>query len=133
MGGRSFGIFSGGRISKRGKEPLLVALGIEKRLHLTQGVLGVVGAVLPFLGIGGEVVQLEDRLGGGSGERVLRDAVRFVPVVEPLVVVVELPELVGAVVAGRQRSRSTDSTCDGASTGVERLAREDVVLVDSPR
>ena len=86
---------------------LLVALRGEDGLELAEFRRGVADAVVTLLGVGGEVVHLEDGFGGRRGERVRLDAVVGVPFVEALVVVVELPQLgvppspVGRVVIDR--------------------------------
>ena len=101
-----------------------LALGVEDGLQLAEGVVGVVARL--WRSSGSAVRLCSSKTGRPrAGERVLRDAVRFVPVVEPLVVVVELPQLVAAVLAGRQRR---DRRLDVAR-GVDRvvgLAGEDV-------
>jgi hypothetical protein len=61
---------------------------------LAQGGGIVVRSVLAFLGISGQVVQLEEGVGRWTGKWVLWDPVLGVPVVQPLEIVSEFSQLV---------------------------------------
>ena len=68
---------------------------------------------------------------GGAAKGFAAHAVLGVPLVEPLVVVVELPEL-GAPPSPVGSAAITDSMLDGLRDGLERLAVEDVALGADP-
>jgi hypothetical protein len=62
----------------------------------------VADPVVTLLGVGREVVHLEDGFSGRRREWVRLDPVVGVPFVEAFVVVVELPQLRGPAVTGRK-------------------------------
>ena len=103
----------------------------EHRLHLRQHVRRARGEVLPLLGVPAQVVQLVEGLGGRRREGVRRQAVLGVPLIEPLVVVVELPELARPAVGGRQ-GRDDRLDVGRARGGLVRLAGEEVALRSNP-
>lgn len=83
------------------EQSLRVALAAKKRPEFARGIVGVVDLVVAFLGLGCEAVQLGKRLNGQRGEEV-RNAMMGVPLVQTVVVVAELPPLVGPAGAGCQ-------------------------------
>ena len=96
------------------------ALVVEDVLELVHRARRFADEIPALLWVGGEVVHLEDRIGRYAGEGVLCHAVGFVPLVEPFVVVGELPQLVGSVWAGWQRSddRFDMGRVEAASNGL---------------
>jgi len=62
-------------VAEAGDESFGVALAVEDGLEPAEGLGGVVDTVAAFLGVGGEVVELELGVGRWSGEGVLGDAV----------------------------------------------------------
>ena len=116
-----------GRIAVLGHETLGLALLLEHGLQQAQRRrrVGRARTVLALLGVDGQVVQLPLVFGRGAEERVGRVAVGLPPVVEPLVVVVELPELRRAIDA-RRRGRDHALDLRRLADRCERLPREEV-------
>ena len=118
------------RVAQRGKRALGVPLGLEHRLLWPSAP----GRRRPGCGAprgrrSGCAARRRARRPGR--ERVRGDAVRRVPVVEALVVVVELPQLAGAVRAGGQGGDDRLDVAAG-STASKGVAGQDVRLGRRP-